>query len=75
MTLTIATWNLENLFLPGSESGPPDQETFERKLDALAATITEIAPDVLAVQEVGDAAGARRAAHPARGRVVHGALA
>jgi len=55
VTLTVATWNLENLFLPGSESGPPDEETFERKLAALAATITEIAPDVLAVQEVGDA--------------------
>ena len=56
MTLTTATWNLENLFLPGSESGPPDEETFERKLDALAATITGIAPHVLAVQEVGDEA-------------------
>jgi endonuclease/exonuclease/phosphatase family metal-dependent hydrolase len=56
VTLTIATWNLENLFLPGTESGPPDQATFERKLDALATTITTIAPDILAVQEVGDAA-------------------
>jgi endonuclease/exonuclease/phosphatase family metal-dependent hydrolase len=55
VTLTIATWNLENLFLPGSESGPPDQETFERKLDALAAMIDGVNPDVLAVQEVGDA--------------------
>ncbi len=55
MTLTIATWNLENLFLPGTEFGPPDDETFERKLEALAAMITRIAPDVLAVQEVGDA--------------------
>jgi endonuclease/exonuclease/phosphatase family metal-dependent hydrolase len=56
VTLTLATWNLENLFLPGSEGGPRDEATFERKLDALAATITEIDPDVLAVQEVGDAA-------------------
>jgi endonuclease/exonuclease/phosphatase family metal-dependent hydrolase len=55
VTLTIATWNLENLFLPGTEFGPPDQATFERKLAALAAMITRIAPDVLAVQEVGDA--------------------
>jgi hypothetical protein len=38
VTLTIATWNLENLFLAGGKSGPPDQETFERKLDDLAAT-------------------------------------
>jgi endonuclease/exonuclease/phosphatase family metal-dependent hydrolase len=56
VTLTIATWNLESLFLPGTESGPPDQATFERKLASLAATITRLAPDVLAVQEVGDAA-------------------
>ena len=55
MTLTLATWNLENLFLPGTESGPPDQATYERKLAALAAMIHQIAPDVLAVQEVGDA--------------------
>jgi hypothetical protein len=33
VTLTIATWNLENLFLPGDKSGPADEETFERKLD------------------------------------------
>jgi endonuclease/exonuclease/phosphatase family metal-dependent hydrolase len=55
VTLTIATWNLENLFLPGSEYGPPDQETFEAKLGRLAATIAAVDPDVLAVQEVGDA--------------------
>jgi endonuclease/exonuclease/phosphatase family metal-dependent hydrolase len=55
VTLTIATWNLENLFLPGSEFGPPDQETFEAKLGQLAAMIAAVDPDVLAVQEVGDA--------------------
>jgi endonuclease/exonuclease/phosphatase family metal-dependent hydrolase len=55
VTLTIATWNLENLFLPGAESGPPDAASYERKLAALAAMIEKIAPDVLAVQEVGDA--------------------
>ncbi|WP_211232881.1 endonuclease/exonuclease/phosphatase family protein [Solirubrobacter soli] len=54
MTLTIATWNLENLFLPGTESGPPDQATYDKKLASLAKLIDEIAPDVLAVQEVGD---------------------
>src|SRR3954453_4026248 len=54
VTLTIATWNLENLFLPGTESGPPDQATYDRKLASLAKLIDQIAPDVLAVQEVGD---------------------
>jgi endonuclease/exonuclease/phosphatase family metal-dependent hydrolase len=54
VTLTIATWNLENLFSPGTEYGPPDQATHEKKLASLAALIGQIAPDVLAVQEVGD---------------------
>jgi endonuclease/exonuclease/phosphatase family metal-dependent hydrolase len=53
--LTVATWNLENLFLPGTEGGPPDQVTYERKLAQLAGMIERIEPDVLAVQEVGDA--------------------
>src|SRR5215218_6066769 len=54
--LTIATWNLENLFRPGSEGGPTDEHAYTAKLDALAAMIEQIAPDVLAVQEVGDPA-------------------
>ena len=54
MTFTVATWNLENLFLPGTDSGPPDQATYEKKLASLVELIDEIAPDVLAVQEVGD---------------------
>ena len=54
MTLTIATWNLENLFLPGTDAGPPDQATYDKKLASLVAMIAQIAPDVLAVQEVGD---------------------
>ncbi len=52
--MIVATWNLENLFLPGSGDGPRDQAAYDRKLDALAATIGGLEPDVLAVQEVGD---------------------
>jgi endonuclease/exonuclease/phosphatase family metal-dependent hydrolase len=52
--MIVATWNLENLFLPGSGDGPRDRAAYDRKLDALAATITSLDPDVLAVQEVGD---------------------
>ncbi|SFR30147.1 Endonuclease/Exonuclease/phosphatase family protein [Lentzea waywayandensis] len=51
--VTIATWNLENLFLPGGD-GPKDQPSYEAKLASLADTITAMEPDVLAVQEVGD---------------------
>lgn len=52
--VTIGTWNLENLFRPGDDSGPDGSREYESKLDALAATITDLTPDVLAVQEVGD---------------------
>ncbi|MGL5827733.1 MAG: endonuclease/exonuclease/phosphatase family protein [Nocardioides sp.] len=52
--LRIGTWNLENLFRPGGPSGPADDGVYREKLDSLAATITELNPDVLAVQEVGD---------------------
>jgi hypothetical protein len=49
----IGTWNLENLFRPGSQAGPKSQQAYEAKLTALAKTITTLAPDVLAVQEEG----------------------
>jgi endonuclease/exonuclease/phosphatase family metal-dependent hydrolase len=50
----IGTWNLENLFKPGAASGPTTPQAYQAKLDGLAATIAELNPDVLAVQEVGD---------------------
>lgn len=51
MSVVIGTWNLENLFRPGSPSGPASREAYERKLAALAGTINRVAPDVLGVQE------------------------
>jgi endonuclease/exonuclease/phosphatase family metal-dependent hydrolase len=48
-----ATWNLENLFPPGTEFGPTSQDVYEDKLAGLARVIADIDPDVLAVQEVG----------------------
>ena len=54
--LTVGTWNLENLFRPGGPFGPKDKSVYDAKLEALAATITAAAPDVLGVQEVGDPA-------------------
>jgi endonuclease/exonuclease/phosphatase family metal-dependent hydrolase len=53
--ITVATWNLENLFRPGTEFGPTDAATYDTKLTGLAAAIDALGPDVLAVQEVGDA--------------------
>jgi hypothetical protein len=52
----VMTWNLENLFKPGTASGPSTRDAYETKLQGLAATINGQAPDALAVQEVGDPA-------------------
>ncbi len=52
--LTVATWNVENLYRPGGEFGPKTETAYDAKLDALAATIDTIAPHVLAVQEIGE---------------------
>ena len=55
-TFKVMTWNLENLFLPGEAGGPDSQALFEQKLNTLAATVFDLEPDVLAVQEVGSEA-------------------
>jgi hypothetical protein len=52
--VAIGTWNLENLFQPDNDAGPTSDSAYQAKLEALAATITHLAPDVLAVQEIGD---------------------
>jgi endonuclease/exonuclease/phosphatase family metal-dependent hydrolase len=52
--VVVGTWNLENLFHPGTDFGPSDEPAYEAKLTALAGVIDRLAPDVLAVQEVGD---------------------
>jgi hypothetical protein len=54
--LTVGTWNLENLNRPGGAFGPKTEALYQDKLEQLAVTITAIAPDVLAVQEVGQPA-------------------
>jgi endonuclease/exonuclease/phosphatase family metal-dependent hydrolase len=52
--MRIGTWNLENLFKPdGGDGAPTDADAYEAKLDGLAATIADLAAEVLAVQEVG----------------------
>ena len=54
--VVVGTWNLENLYRPGGQFGPKDQAAYDAKLTTLAATISAAAPDVLAVQEVGQPA-------------------
>jgi endonuclease/exonuclease/phosphatase family metal-dependent hydrolase len=51
---TVATWNLENFFAPGTQFGPDSHAVFDRKVALLASTIETAGVDVLAVQEVGD---------------------
>jgi len=51
--VAVGTWNLENLYRPGGKFGPKTQAAYEQKLATLAATITRLAPDILAVQEIG----------------------
>jgi endonuclease/exonuclease/phosphatase family metal-dependent hydrolase len=52
--VNIGTWNLENLFRPGADAGPRDDDEYDAKIARLARVVTGLAPDVLAVQEVGD---------------------
>ncbi|HEX6577991.1 MAG TPA: endonuclease/exonuclease/phosphatase family protein [Jiangellaceae bacterium] len=51
--VTVATWNVENLFLPGGPSGPSSEDVYVRKLAYLAATIGAIGADVVCLQEIG----------------------
>lgn len=54
--MIVGTWNIENLFRPGTEGGPSSAGAYDAKLSALAGVIDALAPDVLGVQEVGDPA-------------------
>jgi endonuclease/exonuclease/phosphatase family metal-dependent hydrolase len=51
--LTVATWNVENLFLPGGAAGPSSDEVYRVKLAYLSATINAVGPDVICLQELG----------------------
>lgn len=58
MTLfKVMTWNIENLFRPEdlSENVTAAKKKYKEKLETLANTILKLAPDVLALQEVGSA--------------------
>lgn len=52
--MLLGTWNLENLYRPGTDFGPKDKAAYESKLAALAAVITALDPTLLGVQEVGE---------------------
>lgn len=48
--LTVLSWNVENFFTPATG----DQKAYQEKVAELATVITAAAPDVVALQEVGD---------------------
>ena len=50
----VGTWNLENLFRPGGDFGPPDDAAYRAKLRAIARVVNTVGFDVLGVQEIGD---------------------
>ncbi|MFG3020314.1 endonuclease/exonuclease/phosphatase family protein [Streptomyces sp. NPDC048254] len=52
--MLLGTWNLENLYRPGSPYGPKDKSAYEAKLAALASVIGALDPTLLGVQEAGD---------------------
>jgi hypothetical protein len=54
MAFKVMTWNVENLFPPGSAFGPDTQAIYDEKLDGLAAVINAEAPHALGLQEIGD---------------------
>src|SRR5262245_36302499 len=51
--LTVMTWNIQNLFPVGQGDGPATQQEYDDKIAGLAEVINAVAPDVLALQEVG----------------------
>ena len=51
--LTVATWNVENLFRPGSGDTKLTQAAYQRKLDYIAGTLAGVRADVVALQEIG----------------------
>lgn len=53
MSLSVMTWNVENLFVRGAGDPPDEIARYEAKLDLLAGTIMVLDPDVVALQELG----------------------
>jgi endonuclease/exonuclease/phosphatase family metal-dependent hydrolase len=73
----VMTWNVQNLFLPGTGDAAPDSHAaFDAKIASLAAVIDAIDPTVACLQEIGPgevlgplmAALARPLPHRALGR-------
>jgi endonuclease/exonuclease/phosphatase family metal-dependent hydrolase len=56
-SIRILTWNVQNLFLPGTGDAAPDTEVaFDAKVASLAEVIDAIRPDIACLQEIGPGA-------------------
>ena len=53
MTLSVVTWNVENLFPKGQGHPQEEIDQYQAKLELLAGTVTALNPDVIAWQELG----------------------
>jgi endonuclease/exonuclease/phosphatase family metal-dependent hydrolase len=51
--LTVMTWNVQNLLAVGHPDGLATEDEYRVKLEAVAGVIDRVAPDVVALQEVG----------------------
>ena len=56
MSLSVMTWNIENLFPRGPGDPQEEIDLYQAKLDLLAGTITVLEPDVIGFQELGSGA-------------------
>lgn len=56
MSLSVMTWNVENLFPKGVGDPQDDINIYQAKLDLISETIRVLDPDVIAFQELGDGA-------------------
>lgn len=52
-SFTAMTWNVENLFSPAPGAAQLERQRFDLKLALLASVITQLDPDIVALQEVG----------------------
>lgn len=52
--MRVGTWNVQNLFRVGEGPGAPKtQQDYDTKIEVLARTVADAAPDVIGLQEVG----------------------
>jgi hypothetical protein len=63
-TLRLMTWNVQNLFEPGTADGPDTPAEFDAKIAPLAAVINGFGPHVLCLQEVGSETARSRRSRP-----------